>query len=209
MTRTADQSRVLSPRELSEFRALHPETRLLDVRSPGEFESSHIRGSYNVPLDTLPEHGEEIRASVEAPVVLICQSGSRARRAEVALAESGMSNLLVLDGGVTRWIQDGLEVDRGPSRMSLERQVRISAGALALAGGTLALLVSPLWGLLAAGVGGGLVFAGVSDTCAMGTLLAKLPYNRPDSCDMEATIRALEDGTQGPSRRDPGAMASA
>ena len=79
--------------------------------------------------------------------------------------------------------------------MSLERQVRIVAGALAATGGFLALFVHPLFAALAAFVGSGLVFAGVTDTCTMGMLLAKLPYNRGASCDVPAMVRALSKGT--------------
>ncbi|MGZ8376052.1 MAG: rhodanese-like domain-containing protein, partial [Gemmatirosa sp.] len=66
---------VLSPSDLVRLRDARPETRLLDVRTPGEFEAEHIAGAYNVPLDTLGEHGPEIRAAVAEPVVLVCRSG--------------------------------------------------------------------------------------------------------------------------------------
>src|SRR5688572_10822338 len=166
---------VLSPQELSRLLGSRADLRLLDVRTPGEYESAHIRGAYNVPLDTLGEHGDDIRTHVETPVVLICQSGTRARRAEEALRRAGMPNLHVLDGGVNGWVAGAQQVVRGRERISLERQVRIAAGALAASGGLLALLVNPLFALLSAFVGSGLVFAGVTDTCAMGMLLSRLP----------------------------------
>ena len=75
--------------------------------------------------------------------------------------------------------------------MSLERQVRIAAGTLAAAGGFLALLVSPWFAAIPAFVGTGLVFAGVTDTCAMGLLLARLPYNRTSACDVATVVQAL------------------
>lgn len=186
---------VISPEELARLVEERPEVRLLDVRTPGEYESVHIRGAYNVPLDTLGEHAREIRASVSAPIVLICQSGQRAKRAEAALKESGMPNLHVLDGGVNAWLQSGFPVERGRSRISLERQVRIAAGALAAIGGSLALLVDPLFALLPAFIGSGLVFAGVTDTCALAMLLSKLPYNRPATCDVSAMVAALRNGS--------------
>ena len=185
---------VIAPPELAQLRRAHPEIRLLDVRTPGEYETAHIRGAYNVPLDTLGEHGPEIRASIAEPVVLICQSGQRARKAEHALRTAGMPNLHVLDGGVNGWIAAGEPVVRGAARISLERQVRIIAGALAATGAILALAVHPLFALLPAVVGSGLVFAGVSDICAMGMLLARLPYNRPATCDVGAMVRALTSG---------------
>jgi rhodanese-related sulfurtransferase len=187
---------VIRPDQIDELLREHPELRLLDVRTPGEYESVHIRGAYNVPLDTLGEHGPDIRAHVDEPVVLICQSGQRARKAEEALRGAGMPNLHVLDGGVNGWMAAGKPVQRGRKRLSLERQVRIAAGALAATGGVLAVAVNPLFGLLSAFIGSGLVFAGVTDTCGMAMLLSRLPYNRPATCDVEAMVRALKTGTE-------------
>ena len=185
---------VLVPADLTRLLRDRPETRLLDVRTPGEFEAEHIAGAYNVPLDTLGEHGAEIRAAVAEPVVLVCRSGQRARKAEEALTAAGMTNLHVLDGGMTAWAAAGQPVRRGAPRMSLERQVRIAAGALAATGGFLALFVNPLFAAIPAFVGSGLVFAGVTDTCAMGMLIGRLPYNRPATCDVPAMVRALTTG---------------
>ncbi|HET7464680.1 MAG TPA: rhodanese-like domain-containing protein [Longimicrobium sp.] len=185
---------VVTPGELEALLRERPEVRVLDVRTPGEYEAVHIAGAYNVPLDTLGEHAADIQAHVDEPVVLVCQSGARARRAEEALKAAGLPQLHVLDGGVNGWVSAGRPVRRGATRISLERQVRIAAGALAAAGGFLALLVSPLFAILPAFVGSGLVFAGVTDTCAMGMLLAKLPYNRPAHCDVDAMVRALKTG---------------
>jgi len=185
---------VIRPDELEALLRERPDVRLLDVRTPGEHEAVHIRGAYNVPLDTLGEHGPEIRAHVEEPVVLICQSGQRARKAEEALRAAGMPNLHVLDGGVNGWVSAGKPVVRGAARLSLERQVRIAAGSLAAIGGILALAVYPLFALLPAFVGSGLVFAGVTDTCGMAMLLSKLPFNRPATCDVGAMVRALKTG---------------
>jgi len=185
---------LLTPYDIASLLRDHPEARLLDVRTPGEFEAEHIAGAYNVPLDTLGEHGAEIRAAVAEPVVLICRSGQRARKAEQALKRAGMSNLHVLDGGMTAWTAAGLPVRRAAPRMSLERQVRIAAGALAAVGGFLALFVNPLFAALPAFVGSGLVVAGATDTCTMGMLIAKLPFNQPASCDVSAMVRALTSG---------------
>lgn len=186
---------VIAPEELAQLLQVHPQVRLLDVRTPGEYETAHIRGAYNVPLDRLGEHGEEIRASVADPVVLVCQSGQRAKKAEAALAAAGMPNLHVLAGGVSEWVAAGKPVVRGRVRMSLERQVRIVAGALVATGALLALAINPMFAVLPAFVGSGLLFAGVSDTCMMGMALARLPYNRPASCDVAAMMRALTSGS--------------
>lgn len=200
---------VLTPADLASRRHEHPDTRLLDVRTPGEFAAEHIAGAYNIPLDMLGQHGPQIRAGVAAPVVLVCRSGQRARKAEAVLRAAGATNLHVLDGGMTAWVAAGQPVRRGEPRISLERQVRIAAGMLAAAGGFLALFVNPLFAALPAFVGSGLVVAGVTDTCAMGALIARLPYNRPASCDVPATVRALTTGAAPASLRAARGMSAA
>lgn len=185
---------VIDVERLDEMMAGRADVRVLDVRTPGEFESVHIRGGYNVPLGQLGEHAREIRDHVEEPVVLVCQSGGRARKAREALKEAGMPNLHVLEGGMGAWVSASKPVERGPGRMSMERQVRIVAGALAAAGGVLAMTASPRFGAVPAAVGAGIFFAGVTDTCGMAAVLSKLPYNRQASCDVDAIVGALKSG---------------
>ena len=186
---------VVSPSDIMELTRGQTTVRLLDVRTPGEFESVHIRGAYNVPLDTLAEHAREIRQHVASPIVLVCQSGQRSRKAEDALRGAGLVNLHILDGGVNGWVAERLPVVRGPQKLSLERQVRIAAGSLSAVGGLLAVFADPLFGILAAVVGSGLVFAGLTDTCGMAMALARLPYNRPATCDVVAMVRAFAAGS--------------
>ena len=175
--------------ELSTLLTAGGRARLLDVRTPSEFENGHITGAYNVPLDQLQEHAPELRAA-DGAVVLVCQSGQRAQRAEEVLRAAGMANMRVLDGGMKAWIAAGLPVRRIRARMSLERQVRIVAGSLVALGAIAALTLSPLAAVVPLLVGSGLVFAGVTDTCAMGMLLARLPYNRAAvTCDTETIVR--------------------
>ena len=185
---------VVSVTELADLLGRDSEIRLLDVRTPGEFESAHIFGAYNVPIDSLSEHAREI-ATVNDPIVLVCQSGQRARKAEDALRGAGMPNLHVLDGGVSAWVAAGQPVTRGTPRMSLERQVRIVAGSLAAVGGLLAVSVDPMFAWIPAVIGSGLAVAGITNTCAMAMLLARLPYNRSASCDVSTMVRQLRVGT--------------
>lgn len=184
---------VVDPDMLAELLNSPADVRLLDVRTPGEFETSHIPSSYNVPLDTLAEHGPELRA-VSRPVVLVCRSGQRARRAEAALRGGGMDNLHVLDGGMLAWESRGHSVSHGRHRWSLERQVRLVAGLLVLLGTVAAALFSPLFMIVPGFIGAGLAFAALTDTCAMGMLLSKLPYNRA-SCDVAGMVQAIKLGT--------------
>jgi rhodanese-related sulfurtransferase len=148
---------------------------LIDVRTPVEYREVHAEGARNVPLDTL-DPGTLAR-DPEAVLVVLCRSGSRGQKACEALLGAGWQNVVNVEGGTQAWEQAGLPVVRGPKAMSLERQVRIAAGSLVLLGIALAWL-HPAFLALSAFVGGGLVFAGVTDTCGMGLLLARMPWNQ-------------------------------
>jgi rhodanese-related sulfurtransferase len=177
---------------LREWLASEDAPRLLDVRTPAEFTTAHIPGSYNVPLDLLREHRDELRHHLQDGVVLVCRSGARAGQAETLLAEAGLPHLHVLDGGLTAWQRSGADVNRGPARWDLERQVRLVAGGLVLTG-VLASVVVPKMKWLSAAIGGGLSFAALTDSCAMGMLLSRLPYNRDARCDLQGVLSELTD----------------
>ena len=163
---------------------------MLDVRTPGEFETAHIAGAYNVPLDLLGEHRDEIIEHLDEDVVLVCRSGQRAARAEQTLRTAGLANVHILDGGITAWQADGFAVNRVAARWDLERQVRLVAGCIVLSG-VLGSIAAPKLKWLAGAVGAGLTFAALSDTCAMGMLLSKLPYNRGAACDAQSIVSQL------------------
>lgn len=166
---------------------------LLDVRTPAEFAAAHIPGSYHVPLDTLREHRDELRRHL-GEVVLICRTGGRAAMAERALAEAGMTGVHVLDGGIVAWERAGAPLNRGRAAWDLERQVRLVAGGM-VAAGVLGSLAVPGLQWLSAAIGAGLVIAALTDTCAMGMLLARLPFNRAPACDAATLVaRLVRDG---------------
>lgn len=164
--------------------------RLLDVRTPGEFRTAHIPGSYNVPLDTLREHRAELLTHLDEDVVLVCRSGQRAAQAEKALADAGLPNLRVLEGGIVAWETAGAPLNRGPERWDMERQVRLVAGSVVLATGLVGVFV-PGAHLIGTAIGAGLTYAAVSNSCAMGVLLSKLPYNRGPRPDIRTVIAEL------------------
>ncbi|WP_243850478.1 rhodanese-like domain-containing protein [Modestobacter marinus] len=150
---------------------------LIDVRTPAEYETAHIAGSINIPLPLVQAHAEQLAGDLDGPVVLVCQAGGRARTAHAALTAAGAQQLTVLDGGIAAHTAAGQPVRRGRPRWALERQVRLVAGSL-VAGSVLTSLRFPRARFLAGGVGAGLATAALTDTCAMGAALAKLPYNR-------------------------------
>lgn len=180
---------TVSPETATEL--LGEGARIIDVRSPAEFESVHIPGSYNVPLDLLSEHREELTQSVDDPVILVCASGMRARQADEALRGAGYDRLSVLEGGITAWEQQGQEVIRGTQKWSLERQVRGAAGALVTIGAVGGLLFWKPLNAISLFVGLGLSFSAISNTCGMAAVLSKLPYNQGATCDIRQVMNEL------------------
>jgi rhodanese-related sulfurtransferase len=155
-----------------------PDPTLIDVRTPAEFEAGHIPGAVNVPLDELrSQPGDLHEVLKDHDVVLVCRSGNRAGQAQQALQAAGLTSPTVLSGGIVDWERIGGAVNRGRQSWELERQVRLAAGSL-VAAGILASTVTPKAKWLSGAIGGGLVFAAVSNTCAMGMALAKMPWNR-------------------------------
>ncbi len=190
MTTTIPHTDTITAARLRELIDADPAVRILDVRTGGEFETVHIPGSYNVPLDTLGEHVRDL-ADVSHPVVLVCRSGGRASQAHAALTGAGKEALHILEGGMDSWEASGGDVARGDTqRWALDRQVRLVAGSIVLTG-ILASVVAPKAKWIAGGIGAGLTFSAVTDTCAMGMALSKLPYNRTDQCDIAGVLEDL------------------
>ena len=153
---------------------------LLDVRSPAEFRGGHVRGVINLPLDlvTVAKVGELRGGDADRRVVLLCAAGKRATVAAERLYGKGL-HLVVVSGGTEACAQAGLPLDKSPGGViSLERQVRIAAGTLVFGGVLLGANVDPAFYGLSAFIGFGLIFAGVTDWCGMGLLIAKAPWNR-------------------------------
>ena len=191
-----DQIPVTDTIDVATFRQLRkdPLVRVLDVRTGGEFEGAHIPGSYNVPLDTLAEHVGEF-ARVEHPIVLVCQSGGRAGQARQKLAAAGKTTLHILDGGMNAWIETRGEIaSSGKQRWGLDRQVRLGAGTVAITS-VLASRFVPRARWLAAGVGAGLIYMAITNTCPVTPLVSKLPYNRTAPCDVDTVLAALNKST--------------
>ncbi len=181
---------TIDSQDLSERLSSAAPPRVLDVRTPGEFESAHIAGAYNVPLDLLREHRDEIVGHLDEDVVLVCRSGQRAAQAEETLRAAGLVNVHILDGGISAWQAKGFAVNLGAQRWDLERQVRLVAGSIVLTS-ILGSLAAPKLKWVAAAIGGGLTFASLTNTCAMGMALSKLPYNRGATCDAQTVVSRL------------------
>jgi rhodanese-related sulfurtransferase len=179
VNRTGEATRLamISPKDSLELLAKDAGYKLIDVRSPLEYNEVHIKGSINIPMDMVASKLDELGKAGGAYIVL-CRTGNRSAMAADMLLQSGVKDVRVLDGGMTRWQKERLPAEKGVGGISIERQVRIAAGTVVLIGLALALLVHPAFIAITAFVGCGLIYAGATDNCMMGMLLMKLPYNQ-------------------------------
>ncbi|MEY2938663.1 MAG: hypothetical protein RL062_1252 [Bacteroidota bacterium] len=83
----------------------HPNVKIIDVRSVGEFQMGHVAGSINIPLNEIPQHLEEFK-SMDFPLVLCCASGGRSGQATYFLQENGIQNCI--NGG--GWMNVNFEI---------------------------------------------------------------------------------------------------
>jgi rhodanese-related sulfurtransferase len=152
----------------------------VDVRSPAEYRSLRVQGAVNLPLNTIScADVQKLIGDKQNPaIVLLCGKGGRARKAAEIL-QAGSFNLLVVEGGTNACVDANLPIEKGGAAMiSIERQVRIGAGSLVCLGIALGYFVNPNFYFLSAFIGAGLIFAGVTDWCGMGLLIARAPWNK-------------------------------
>ncbi|MFD6230302.1 rhodanese-like domain-containing protein [Streptomyces sp. NPDC060232] len=169
---------------------------VLDVRTPGEYATGHVPGALNIPLDQIARALPAIRhAADRGDILVVCASGARSDSACKTLAEHGIDTA-TLAGGTGAWAAAGHDLHRPPqaarTAWAMERQVRLTAGTLVLAGLGLGRL-HPAFRLVSAAVAAGLTFSALTDTCGMAAVLAKLPHNRPRASDLDAALAALLD----------------
>lgn len=169
-------AKTVPPAWLSERIEAGERVYVLDVRSPGEFAAGHIPGAVNIPLEQVEARLKDIPDG--AKIVVACQHGPRADLACQAIRDS-RPEAIKLEGGTAAWASEGRPLVRcSAARWSLERQVRLIVGLLAIIGSVLALTVDLNWIALPLILGCGLTFAGLTDICGLGLLLSRMPWNR-------------------------------
>lgn len=173
----SDSIRTVAAAEFQRLLNADPSLKVIDVRTPLEYAEVHVKEAKLVPLDELDP--AKIEADKSQPLYVLCRSGARATKAAERLVEAGFQQPVVVEGGTLACIDAGFPVVRsGKKVISLERQVRIAAGSLVLLGVVLSKAAHPAFIYLSGFVGAGLIFAGITDWCGMGLLIAKAPWNR-------------------------------
>lgn len=154
---------------------------LIDVREPIEHAESHVAGARLIPLGQIEARAAEIDRT--KPVVVMCQAGKRGQAASEKLQQLGFPEVRNLEGGMLAWKAAGKPCAAGEKKVfPLMRQVQIVIGAFVLGGSLLTLYVDPRWVYLPMFFGAGLIFAGTTGFCGLAILMAKMPWNRVNSC---------------------------
>lgn len=81
---------------------------VLDVRTPAEFATGHVRDAKNIALNELTAKIAELAKYKDKPVIVVCQSGIRSTKAMTLLKKAGFSQVVCMDGGMAVWHKQGL-----------------------------------------------------------------------------------------------------
>ncbi|MCF7908280.1 MAG: MBL fold metallo-hydrolase [Candidatus Omnitrophica bacterium] len=168
---------MVSAGEAKEYASKDSNLKFLDVRSALEFNESHIKDSINIPIDMLNSKIKDL-SQTDRSYIVFCRTGNRSPMAADMLLQSGIVSVKVMKGGLIAWQKQKFPVLKGESSVSLERQVRVVAGILMLLGIVLAYFLHSGFIWISIWVACALIFAGVTNSCLMGMLLMKLPYNK-------------------------------
>jgi rhodanese-related sulfurtransferase len=169
----------ISPAALSALLAIGETHQLLDVRTPPEYATAHVPGATLIPLGDLQVDTFLKRHKPGTPIFILCHSGARATKAIGQFERAGCDDCVLVEGGTQAWIDAGLSVHRGARDvLPIMRQVQIVVGSISAVGASLSLTVNPWFAILPLFLGCGLVFAGITGTCGMALLLARMPWNR-------------------------------
>jgi rhodanese-related sulfurtransferase len=149
---------------------------LVDIRGLDEFARENISGAKNVPFS---EIGDQKLGANHSAVIFQCKTGTRTSMNAPALAQTTQCETFILDGGIDAWKAAGLPVNTNHKMpIELMRQMQIAAGSLALLGVVFGFAFNPAFYALSGAIGAGLLFSGISGTCAMVNVLKLMPWNR-------------------------------
>jgi rhodanese-related sulfurtransferase len=171
----------ITPSQLNQLIASGKQIELIDVRTPVEYRSMHVAVARNEPLDRLDPHAVHAgrNGNSNEPLYVICRSGGRSRQACQQFFSSGFTNVVNVEGGTMACAKAGVPMVRGQKAMPLNCQVQIITGVLVLVGSVMTALSGNLaWLAVPIAMGAGLAFSGATNTCAMGWILAKMPWNQ-------------------------------
>ncbi len=153
-----------------------PKVKLIDTRTKPEYDRENIELAIHIPTDKLLKH----KFSQDDILVFHCQSGNRTRQAENLFNSLDVKEVYSLEGGITSWKQASQKTNiNTKAPLPIMRQVQMIVGFMVILGVVLGYLFSPLFNIISAFFGAGLLFSGISGSCGLANILMLLPYNKP------------------------------
>jgi rhodanese-related sulfurtransferase len=169
----------ISPAELAAILGPDTDHELLDVRTPSEYATAHVPGAKLMPLHDLDVQAYLAQHRSGQPIYVLCQAGARAGKAIEQFERAGCGDCVLVEGGTQAWIDAGLPVHRGARAvLPLMRQVQIVVGSFSASSAILALVLNPWFAIVPFFLGCGLLLAGITGTCGLALMLARMPWNR-------------------------------
>ena len=160
---------------------------VVDVRTPMEFAEKRLALPATLaPVTELDPHMVALRSGAlpSTPIYTLCASGKRAQTAAAKFAEAGFTDITVIEGGLAACKEAGFATvgqalpKTGETSPTLDRQVRLVAGALTALFVLLGLFAHKAFLLGALFIGCGQVFSGLTNWCGLALLLTRAPWNK-------------------------------
>lgn len=94
-------------------RLVNDDALVVDVRSPERYQTGHIAGARNIPLERLAEEAEKrLGSGKDRPLLIYCDNGLVGARAAALLRKLDFRNVSNLRGGLETWRREGYPLER-------------------------------------------------------------------------------------------------
>ncbi|HEY6502893.1 MAG TPA: rhodanese-like domain-containing protein [Chitinophagaceae bacterium] len=95
----------ITKQQIGELQQQNKSVKLIDIRTPEEYEKMHIPGAVNIPAETIDGNSTKLTAS--DTIVCICNKGlERSQNAADAIAGMGFANVFYLKDGTFGWLSE-------------------------------------------------------------------------------------------------------
>lgn len=95
----------ITKQEIESIKSKKDSVKLIDIRTPAEYEKAHIEGAINIPAEILADSTSIF--TEKDVIVFICNKGhERSQHAASIISSKGFSNVYYLEGGVVGWLAE-------------------------------------------------------------------------------------------------------
>jgi rhodanese-related sulfurtransferase len=109
-TDTKNEIKTVSAEEMQTLLDLE-DVQLVDVRTPGEFNTGFIAKAQNIDFRSPTFDADISKLDKDKPVVLYCKSGGRSAKCAKKMKDAGFTKIYDLQGGISKWKHDGFDLE--------------------------------------------------------------------------------------------------